>query len=97
MRVEWDPEKDRANRAKHGISFDEVRVLFEGDADYLVIYDHKHSDAEDRFVAIGPIAAGVVTAAFTEPGEDVIRIISARMATRVEEEAFFRHAGGRER
>jgi len=41
VRVEWDPEKDRANRAKHGVSFDEVRVLFEGDADYLVFYDEE--------------------------------------------------------
>ena len=32
--------------------------------------------------------------AFTEPREDVIRIISARMATRTEEEAFYGHAGG---
>src|SRR5439155_12130740 len=37
VRVEWDPEKDRANRAKHAVSFDEVRVLFEGDAAYVVL------------------------------------------------------------
>ena len=97
VRVEWDPEKDRANRAKHGVSFDEVRVLFEGDADYLVFYDEEHSDDEDRFLAIGPIARGVVTAAFTEPREDVVRIIGARMATRTEEDAFYRHAGGKKR
>lgn len=72
-------------------------MLFEGDADYLVIYDHERSHSEDRFVAIGPLARGVVTVAFTEPEEDVIRIISARMATRAESEAFYRHAGGRKR
>jgi uncharacterized DUF497 family protein len=37
VRVEWDAEKDRANRIKHGLGFDEVRALFESDADYLVI------------------------------------------------------------
>ena len=72
-------------------------MLFQGDADYLVIYDEEHSDDEDRFLAIGPIARGVVTVAHTEPREDVIRIISARMATQTEEELFYRHAGGHER
>ena len=95
MRVEWDPGKDRSNRAKHGIAFDEVRGLFEGDADYLVIYDREHSDDEDRFIAVGPIGRGIVTVAFAEPGEDVVRIISARTATRFEELAFHTLARGR--
>jgi uncharacterized protein len=97
VRVEWDPEKDRTNRVKHALGFDEVRLLFESDTDYLVIYDEEHSDDEDRFLAVGPIAKGVVTVAYTEPKDDVIRLISARMATRIEEEAFFRRAGGRKR
>ena len=61
MQVEWDPEKDRENRIKHGLGFDEVRILFESDTDYRVIYDEEHSEDEDRFLAIGPIAKGVVT------------------------------------
>ena len=97
MQVEWDPEKDRANRIKHGVGFDEVRALFESDTDYLVIYDEEHSEDEDRFLAIGPTAKGVVTVAYTEPREDVIRIISARMATRIEEERFYKRTGGRKR
>ena len=97
VRVEWDPEKDRANRIKHGLSFDEVRGLFEGNADYLVIYDEEHSDDEDRFLAIGPIAKGVVIVAHTEPSEAVIRIISARMATRAEQELFYERTGGHKR
>jgi uncharacterized protein len=97
VRVEWDPEKDRENRFKHGLGFDEVRILFESDTNYLVIYDEEHSEDEDRFLAIGPIAKGVVTVAHTEPREDVIRIISARMATRSEEEAFYARREGRKR
>ena len=85
MRVEWDPAKERENQGKHGISFDEVRALFEGDQDYLVIYDEEHSEDEDRFIAIGPLGRGVVVVVNTEPGDEVIRIISARMATRAEE------------
>ena len=95
--MEWDPEKDRANRAKHGLSFEEVQVLFDGKADRLLIYDEAHSDEEDRFLAIGQIRSGVVVVAHTEPEEDVIRIISARMATRNEEELFRQRVGGRKR
>src|SRR5438876_2074873 len=95
VRVRWDPEKDHANRIKHGLGFDEVAPLFESDTDYLVIYDQEHSDDEDRFLAVGPVARGVITVAYTEPMEDVVRTISARMATRIEEEAFYRQARGR--
>jgi uncharacterized DUF497 family protein len=97
VRVEWDAEKDRANRIKHRLGFDEVRALFEGDADYLVIHDEEHSEDEDRFIAIGTIAKGVVTVAHSEPSEGTIRIISARMATRAEAALFHRHVGGRKR
>ncbi len=64
---------------------------------FLVIHDEEHSDDEDRFLAIGPISRGVVVVVHTEPGDDVIRIISARMATPTEEELFYKYAGGLER
>lgn len=80
MAVEWDPEKDEANQAKHGLSFSEASVLFEAESDYLVIFDEAHSDAEDRFIAIGAIERGIAVVAFTEPDEDTTRIISARWA-----------------
>ncbi len=44
MRFEWDPEKDKTNRAKHGLSFEEASELFEPGVDYLEIYDEEHSD-----------------------------------------------------
>src|SRR5690349_5541987 len=97
VRVEWDPEKDHANRIKHGLGFDEVRPLFESETDYLMIYDKEHSEEEDRFLAVGPIAKGVVTVAYTEPTDDVVRIISARMAKGIEEEAFYKYATGQVR
>jgi hypothetical protein len=94
VRIEWDPEKDRTNRAKHGLGFEEVRSLFEDNADYLVIYDEEHSDQEDRFVAIGPVARGIVAVVHTERADDVIRIVSARVATRQEEQLFSKYMGG---
>jgi uncharacterized DUF497 family protein len=81
MRFEWDPAKDAANRAKHGLSFEEASELFKTDADYLEIYDEEHSDKEDRFIAIGPIRRGMIVVAHTERDDDVVRIVSARMAT----------------
>ena len=46
---------------------------------------------EERFIAIGPIRRGIVLVVWTEPGDDVIRIISARLATPHERELFHRH------
>jgi uncharacterized protein len=84
MRFEWDPAKDETNRAKHGLSFEEATGLFKSDVDYLEIYDEEHSDREDRFIAIGPIRRGVIVVAYTERDDDVLRILSARMATKKE-------------
>lgn len=84
MLFEWDESKDRANQRRHGISFEEARALFEGGVDYLEVFDAAHSINEDRFIAIGPIDRGLVVVIWTERSEDLIRIISARFATRKE-------------
>lgn len=84
MDFEWDEEKSRTNEAKHGVTFDEAATLFTSGVDYLEVYDTEHSEAEDRFIAIGPITRGVVLVVWTERVEDVIRIISARWATKGE-------------
>jgi uncharacterized DUF497 family protein len=88
MRFEWDPAKDETNRTKHGLSFEEAAELFKTDVDYLEIYDEEHSDEEDRFIAIGPIRRGVIVVAYTECDDDVLRILSARMATKKECQRF---------
>ena len=84
MRFEWDPQKNVANQAKHGVSFEEASELFSSDSDYLEVYDAEHSFDEDRFIAIGTTSAGVLVVAYTERREDVIRIVSARRATKAE-------------
>jgi uncharacterized DUF497 family protein len=91
MRFEWDPEKDLANRSKHELSFEDASELFTGGVDYLVIYDEPHSDEEDRFMAIGPTQQGVVVVVYTERQDDLIRILSARKATRNEQERLESH------
>ncbi|MEM9694458.1 MAG: BrnT family toxin [Myxococcota bacterium] len=91
MEFEWDPDKDRENQRKHGLSFEEASTLFTGEDDYLELYDDYHSEDEERFIAIGVIIRGVVVVVWTEPSDRVIRIISARPATQREKRTFQRY------
>ena len=88
MLFEWDPAKGSVNKAKHDISFEEASELFSGGTDYLEIYDEVHSTEEDRFIAVGSIERGIVVVVFTERQDNVIRILSARMATRDEQDQY---------
>jgi uncharacterized protein len=81
VRIEWDSAKNDENLDKHGISFDEASKLLLSTADCMEAFDNAHSDEEDRFVAIGPIARRIIVVVFTERDEETIRIISARAAT----------------
>ena len=62
-------------------------------ADFLEIYDDEHSEEENRFIAIGPIHAGVIVVIYTEPQDKIIRIVSARKATKNEVLLFHKHFG----
>ena len=95
MRFVWDPKKDEINRAKHGLSFEESTELFTSGIDYLEIYDEAHSENEDRFIAVGPIKRGVIVVAYTEPEDDVLRLLSARMATKNERRRYEAYEEGR--
>lgn len=86
---EWDEGKSRANRKKHGISFEEARSAFL-DENARVIPDPEHSDEEDRFVLLGLSASVrilVVCHCYRED-ESAIRIISARKADREEQRQY---------
>jgi uncharacterized protein len=52
IRFEWDPRKSRANKAKHGVSFEEARTAFL-DENARIIPDLEHSAEEDRFILLG--------------------------------------------
>ena len=88
VKVTWGRAKNLANQKKHGVSFDEARELFVSGVDYLELPDDAHSEDEDRFIAIGPIQRGLVLVVWTERDEDVVRIISARWATKFEQKLF---------
>jgi uncharacterized DUF497 family protein len=85
IRFEWDPGKAAANSRKHGISFAEAETAFSDD--YATITDDPdHSGEEDRFLLLGMSArlrVLVVVHCVREAGS-VIRLISARKATRTE-------------
>jgi hypothetical protein len=81
MEFEWDPEKDAANLAKHGVSFGEAMTVF-GDPFEITIRDPKHSEGEFRFVSMGLSTEGrILVVSYTEREGDRTRIISVRTAT----------------
>ena len=84
----WDEKKNRANLRKHGVDFnDAVRAWY--DPDRLDLFDEKHSsDREIRWIFLGAVAGTVLFVVETEPGEETVRI-SARRASKHEEEAYY--------
>jgi uncharacterized DUF497 family protein len=86
---EWDDRKDRANRKKHGVSFEEARNAFL-DENARVLPDPEHSEEEERFVLLGlstSLRILVVCHCYRQKDE-VIRIISARKADREEQRQY---------
>ena len=86
LQFEWDDEKDRANRKKHGISFETASYVFR-DEYFIEMYDFEHSVDEDRYIAIGMVG-DLLFVVFTERS-DAIRLISARLATESERRLYY--------
>lgn len=82
---EWDENKNELNKKKHNISFEEAKTVFY-DEEALIISDPEHSDDEDRFIILGfsQQAKLLVVCHCYRSADMVIRIISARKATRNE-------------
>jgi len=85
IKFEWDPRKDSANQRKHGVSFEEAQSVF-FDENAVQFYDEHHSEQEDRFIMLGlSIRSRILVVSHCErESGNVIRIISARKATRSE-------------
>jgi uncharacterized DUF497 family protein len=84
LKFEWDETKNRINQNKHGISFELASTVFY-DQKRIERLDSKHSDNEEKYSIIGCVSGGVwvLFVSYTERRE-VIRIISARKATKAE-------------
>jgi len=85
LSFEWDEAKNRENIRKHGVAFKEAQTVFL-DENAIRYYDPDHSHDEDRFIMLGMSAqlhVLVVCHCFRE-ADAIIRIISARKATKRE-------------
>ncbi len=89
IRFEWDPNKNEINKRKHKISFEEAQSVFY-DAEALVINDPEHSKEEERFIILGfsKKANLLVVCHCYREADSVIRIISARKATKTERKQY---------
>ena len=90
VKFEWHPNKATANLKRHQVSFEEAQTVFYDDF-AVQFFDDAHSDDEDRFLLLGMSVYSkllIVCHGEREDGE-VIRIISARKATK-RESAFYR-------
>ena len=91
LTFEWDENKNRINQSKHKISFEEAQTVFY-DERALVIDDPEHSEEEDRFLLLGMSEDAnlcIVCHCYRE-SDTVIRLISARKATKKESERYVR-------
>jgi uncharacterized DUF497 family protein len=84
---EWDTDKAAHNKRRHRVSFDEAKTVF-SDPLAETFDDPDHSADERRFITIGASSQQrMLFVAHTDRGEDRVRIISARDATRGETHA----------
>ena len=83
LEFEWDPQKAAANLAKHTVSFEDAATVF-GDPLGRIKSDPRHSVEEERLVLLGRSQTKHLLAVMYVDRGEVIRIISARRATRRE-------------
>lgn len=89
LEFKWDARKARANAGKHGVTFDDAKAAF-GDPYAVEFLDDRHDYGEDRYVLIAQADRRILTVVYTARSEDLVRIISARPATKVETDAYFK-------
>jgi uncharacterized DUF497 family protein len=85
LTFEWDRKKAASNLRKHKVSFEKAITVFDNPI-ALIFDDEKHStDEEQREIIIGhSVRNHLLLVSFTERGKDIVRIISARPAAKVE-------------
>ena len=85
LKFEWNLTKARSNINKHGVSFEEAQSVFY-DEFALQFYDEESSEMEDRFILLGMSNDSklLIVCHCERQGGEIIRIISARKATRNE-------------
>ena len=91
MKFKWDKKKENINIKKHGITFEQASYVF-ADPFALNRYDDEHSDDEERWVLLGKSLNQTILLVIhtfrDEKGQEFVRIISARKATKKEEKSY---------
>ncbi len=87
MRFAWDSAKAEANERKHGVTFDEASTVF-GDTLSVSGRDLEHSVGESRWITLGLSSHGRILVVSHTGRGGIIRIISARTATRKEKRIY---------
>jgi uncharacterized DUF497 family protein len=88
---EWNEEKSLRNKGKHGVSFEEAQTVLVDD-NALILHDPDHSQMEDRYVLLGlssNLRILVVCHSYRKK-DTVVRIISARKATHLEQKQYWK-------
>jgi uncharacterized protein len=95
IRFEWHEAKNQSNNKKHGIDFETAQFVF--DDPHCISFVERVSDGEERWHAIGSIENIIVIVVVhtyrEEASDEVIRIISARRATRHERKLYAQAIG----
>ena len=89
LRFEWDYAKDKINQKKHGVSFEEAKTVFYDD-NAIQFWDDYHSNGEERFLLLcqsSKMRILLIVHCFREQ-DSIIRIISARKATKKESQEY---------
>ena len=86
LKFEWDSEKAKINKKKHGITFETAARVFL-DENLIDDFDEVHSNFEERIKVVGMVNK-ILTVIYTERG-DKNRIISARQADKREEVLYY--------
>ena len=89
MRFEWDEEKNRRNLARHMVCFETAKRVF--DDPHAINTQDRFVDGEERWQTVGVVSGTALLVAYTyrdEPGDEVIRLISARKAIPSERRAY---------
>ena len=91
LRFEWNKQKNESNQLKHTVSFEEARSVFY-DEKAFEFYDFDHSHDEVRFLLLGISARmRLLLVSYTYTADkSLIRIISARRATKNEAKEYAR-------
>ena len=89
LKFQWDDEKNRINKRKHGVSFEEAKSVFFDD-NAIQFWDEDYANAEERFLLLGmsyKMRILLVAHCYREK-DSIIRIISARKATKNEKKNY---------